>query len=182
MPHSSWSSPEPCTYAKPPARRPVPVSASVRRDADMQMTGMKVRSGFGGRRGKADVAGVIQSGRKGCGRSGRTYAESCQPRQSKANAGGRGGERGRTRRARAQPSMRAAICACSCALTVPGGVYSALSHLGGAADLEAARMAMARLRTAHQMGTVLESASGMRLPARVESTRTNLGSDQSVGR
>ncbi len=76
--------------------------------------------------------------------------------------------------------MRAAICACSCALTVPGGVYSALSHPRCAPGSEAVRIATARLRTAHQMGTVLESASGMRLPARVESTRMNLGSSQSV--
>lgn len=91
MPQSSWSSPEPCTYAKPPTRRPVPAPASVWRDADTQMTGTNVRSGSGGSRGKADVAGVIQSGRSGCGRSGRTYAESCQPvNQTKILTGGEG--------------------------------------------------------------------------------------------
>jgi len=36
-------------------------------------------------------------------------------------------------------------------------------------------MRVARLTTAHQIGTVLERASGRRLPARVESTRMSLG-------
>ena len=36
------------------------------------------------------------------------------------------------------------------------------------------RRGIARLMTAHQIGTVFESASGRRLPARVESTRMSL--------
>lgn len=36
------------------------------------------------------------------------------------------------------------------------------------------RRRAARLTTAHQIGTVFESASGRRLPARVESTRISL--------
>jgi hypothetical protein len=39
-------------------------------------------------------------------------------------------------------------------------------------------MRVARLTTAHQIGTVLERASGRRLPARVESTRMSLGKEQ----
>ena len=37
---------------------------------------------------------------------------------------------------------------------------------------------MARFITQHQMGTVFDSASGMRLPARVESTKINLAMHQ----
>jgi hypothetical protein len=87
----------------------------------------------------------------------------------------------RTARPAAHPSSRAAICACSCAPTTPGGVRrspsSSSSHRVRASSETAEtassspRKRRARLTTAHHIGTVFESASGRRLPARVESTR-----------
>jgi hypothetical protein len=80
--------------------------------------------------------------------------------------------KGRTTSALAHPSRRASICACSCALTTWGGVYSAMSQLSGMVLGDT--LAIARLITAHHIGTVFENASGIRFPARVESTRTSL--------
>ena len=98
---------------------------------------------------------------------------------------GEGGAAARTASAVAQPSSRAAIWACSCGLTAPGGVRRSTStstlRPGSAAEMSGddgdgmpPRRRMARLMTAHQIGTVLESASGRRLPARVESTTISL--------
>jgi hypothetical protein len=108
----------------------------------------------------------------------------------RAPRGGRGGGRvrawvggaaARTASVVAQPSSRAAIWACSCGLTAPGGVRRSRSRSrsgsGSAAMLDddgRLRRRAARLMTAHQIGTVLESASGRRLPARVESTTISL--------
>ena len=88
----------------------------------------------------------------------------------------------RTARLAAHPSSRVAIWACSCAPTIPGGVCrspssshgvcaSAESPAVSAPSETALRKRRARLTTAHHIGTVLASASGRRLPARVESTR-----------
>ena len=76
-------------------------------------------------------------------------------------------KRQRTARLRAQPSILEAICECSCALTVAGGVYRAASH---GMSCRGKRSAIARLTTAHHMGTVLLRASGIFFPERVEST------------
>lgn len=96
-----------------------------------------------------------------------------------------------TARAAAQVSSFAAIWACSCGLTAPGGVCRSRSVSpsdddddddGGSGTLlstkQPPRSGMARLMTAHQIGTVFESASGRRLPARVESTRISLESKE----
>eukprot|EP00958_Prasinococcus_capsulatus_P011990 scaffold1194_cov369-Prasinococcus_capsulatus_cf.AAC.4 len=92
------------------------------------------------------------------------------------------------RRSRAHPSRRCCTCLCSVADTQLGRC-SSQSHSGAglAAVGESSGLVLplgrwqrdgesdrswrrARLSTAHQMGTVLESASGNRLPLRVAST------------
>lgn len=75
-----------------------------------------------------------------------------------------------TKRASAQASIRSSIWWCSWLLTAPGGVYKAVSH----SPSRGCRSATARLTTAHQIGTVFDSASGIRLPDLVESTRIAL--------
>ena len=82
LPHSSWSSPEPCTYENPPARRPNPASptspstASMARDALTHMTGKNVASGA--TFGKRPDAGVTHRGRSGRSSVGSAYDESCK--------------------------------------------------------------------------------------------------------
>jgi hypothetical protein len=109
-PHNSWSSPDPCTYENPPMRRSVP--ASIARDALTHITGRKGASGA--TYGKRADAGVIHSGRNGLASSGSAYDESCGGGSRDGGVKGRGLRwEGRTARAAAQLSSRAAIWACS---------------------------------------------------------------------
>lgn len=80
------------------------------------------------------------------------------------------GERALTFSKATQSSSRASICECSCLLTAAGDVYSAVSHC----PRFSWRSCTARFTTAHHIGTVLDSASGSRLPERVESTKIRL--------
>lgn len=69
------------------------------------------------------------------------------------------------------------IWSCSWALTAVGGVYRARSHFACSPSFSLPASAsisylpeMARLTTAHQIGSVFDNASGIRFPDRVEST------------
>ena len=98
------------------------------------------------------------------GRSGRSSAfESC------ASTGASAGRSS----ASTQPPSRASIWDVSEG-GIQSGRWSAVSHaLASRCRPSRCRsMASARLTTQHQMGTVFVSASGKRLPLRVESTRT----------
>lgn len=79
-----------------------------------------------------------------------------------------------TANASAHSSNRTIIWLRSCSLTAPGGQYNSVSHPLVVSAFSGCKRSIARLITAHHIGTVFESASGMRLPARVESTRTRL--------
>lgn len=73
-PQSSWSSPDPWTYAKPADLLSTPSSICL--DADTQTIGRKEASPEDdGKRGKLDIAGVTQIGRRGCLRSGIEYED-----------------------------------------------------------------------------------------------------------
>lgn len=83
IPQSSWSSPDPCIYAKPCVRLSTP--SWIVFDAETQMIDIYGVEGlpleeapevdWRGTEGKVRVAGVIHRGRKGQGRSGRVYED-----------------------------------------------------------------------------------------------------------